>query len=67
MAFQNQDSLDPCLQQVLEKYKNVFQTELPAELPSEQEFNHKIDTENARLVNQSMYPLSQTHLDEQQH
>ena len=55
------------IQKMLKKHRDVFQDNLPLKLLPERSFKHKIDTENAKSINQNTYSLSQTHLKEQKH
>jgi hypothetical protein len=54
------------IQRILNKYKDVFRMELPTKLPPKREFEHEIETGDAKPVNVHAYPLSQRHMEEQQ-
>ncbi|OQD82593.1 hypothetical protein PENSOL_c177G11578, partial [Penicillium solitum] len=50
---------------ILEKYKNLFRSELPIALPPERNVAHEVETGAARPVNINTYALSAEKLDEQ--
>ncbi|OBT60100.1 hypothetical protein VE03_10910 [Pseudogymnoascus sp. 23342-1-I1] len=50
---------------IIEEYQDCFRSELPESLPPKRQWEHSIDVEDARAVNQAAYPVSYTQAEEQ--